>query len=144
MSEFGPEDERLEAIYDRLDELDPNTFETRAAELLHGLGFPKYMLERKTKDMSGEREGSVGVTLLLCVSVSRGWLLPKASIVSPCPPYCPHLAAAHLRAHTHTHTHTCTTHTYARTHRWLAHACGAGARAVCRPHAAAAGRAHKP
>eukprot|EP00878_Enallax_costatus_P000419 GHUV01000509.1.p1 GENE.GHUV01000509.1~~GHUV01000509.1.p1 ORF type:complete len:618 (+),score=174.18 GHUV01000509.1:250-2103(+) len=53
MSEFGPSDERLEAIYDRLDELDPNTFETRAAELLHGLGFPKHMMERKTKDMSG-------------------------------------------------------------------------------------------
>lgn len=38
----------------RLDELDPNTFETRAAELLHGLGFPKHMMERKTKDMSGK------------------------------------------------------------------------------------------
>lgn len=37
----------------RLDELDPNTFETRAAELLHGLGFQRHMMERKTKDMSG-------------------------------------------------------------------------------------------
>lgn len=54
MSEFGPEDERLEAIYDRLDELDPTTFETRAATLLHGLGFNRVMMERKTKDMSGE------------------------------------------------------------------------------------------
>jgi ATPase subunit of ABC transporter with duplicated ATPase domains len=54
MSENGPSDERLEAIYDRLDELDPNTFESRAAELLHGLGFSRVMMERKTKDMSGE------------------------------------------------------------------------------------------
>jgi hypothetical protein len=54
MSEHGPSDERLEAIYDRLDELDPNTFESRAAELLHGLGFSRVMMERKTKDMSGE------------------------------------------------------------------------------------------
>jgi ATP-binding cassette subfamily F protein 2 len=53
MSEFGPEDERLEAIYDRLEELDPNTFEVRAAELLHGLGFSRIMMARKTKDMSG-------------------------------------------------------------------------------------------
>lgn len=54
MSEFGPEDERLEAIYDRLDELDETTFEARAAELLHGLGFSRTMMERKTRDMSGE------------------------------------------------------------------------------------------
>ena len=39
MENFGPDDERLEAIYDRLDEIDPNTFESRAAELLHALGF---------------------------------------------------------------------------------------------------------
>ena len=49
----GPEDERLEAIYERLDEIDPNTFEVRAAELLHGLGFSKTMMNRMTKDMSG-------------------------------------------------------------------------------------------
>lgn len=49
----GPDDERLEAIYERLDEIDPNTFETRAAELLYGLGFSKVMMARQTKDMSG-------------------------------------------------------------------------------------------
>ena len=53
MSENGPDDERLEGIYERLEELDPNTFETRAAQLLHGLGFSKTMMARKTKDMSG-------------------------------------------------------------------------------------------
>lgn len=53
MSTVGPEDERLEAIYDRIDELDPTTFETRAAELLHGLGFSKAYQQRLTKDLSG-------------------------------------------------------------------------------------------
>ena len=32
-------------IYDRLDELDPTTFEPRAASLLHGLGFSKQQME---------------------------------------------------------------------------------------------------
>jgi len=53
MTEFGPEDERLEAIYSRLEEIDPNTFESRAAELLHGLGFSSKMMAKSTKDMSG-------------------------------------------------------------------------------------------
>jgi len=43
--QFGPDDERLEAIYDRLDELDPTTFEPRASQLLHGLGFSKAMMQ---------------------------------------------------------------------------------------------------
>lgn len=69
MSEFGPEDERLEAIYDRLEELDPNTFESRAAELLHGLGFSRIMMARKTKDMSGEccREGTTCMPAGACM-----------------------------------------------------------------------------
>ena len=49
----GPEDERLEQIYERIEELDPTTFEARAAELLHGLGFSRAMMGRATKDMSG-------------------------------------------------------------------------------------------
>ncbi|KAK9829985.1 hypothetical protein WJX72_009031 [[Myrmecia] bisecta] len=53
MTEFGPEDERLDAIYQRLEELDPANFETDAAKLLHGLGFNKQMMARQTKDMSG-------------------------------------------------------------------------------------------
>jgi len=38
MAEGGPGDERLQPIYERLEELDPATFEARAAELLFGLG----------------------------------------------------------------------------------------------------------
>ena len=62
----GPDDERLELIYDRLDEIDPSTFEARASELLHSLGFTQAMIHRATEDMSGgwrdesrAREGSV-------------------------------------------------------------------------------------
>jgi ATP-binding cassette subfamily F protein 2 len=53
MTENGPDDERLEGIYERLDSLDPATFESRAAELLHGLGFGPAMMKKCTKDMSG-------------------------------------------------------------------------------------------
>ncbi len=53
LENFGPEDERLEAIYDRLEEIDPTTFESRAAELLHALGFSETMIHRATEDMSG-------------------------------------------------------------------------------------------
>ena len=53
LSESGPGDERLQPIYERLEELDPSTFEARAAELLHGLGFDRPMMARATRDMSG-------------------------------------------------------------------------------------------
>merc|ERR1712178_273325 len=43
----------LEAIGDKLDKMDPETFEPRACELLHGLGFTRTMMEKFTKDMSG-------------------------------------------------------------------------------------------
>lgn len=54
MTDFGPEDERLEGIYERMEELDPAKFEVDAAKLLHGLGFDKAMMAKGTKDMSGE------------------------------------------------------------------------------------------
>ena len=53
MSEEGPEDPRLEAIYEKLEKIDPSTFEKRAGELLFGLGFSQTMMARMTKDMSG-------------------------------------------------------------------------------------------
>ena len=53
LAQGGPGDERLQPIYERLEELDPATFEARAAELLHGLGFNRPMMSRMTKDMSG-------------------------------------------------------------------------------------------
>ena len=44
---------QIQDIYDRLDELDPSTFETDASKLLHGLGFDRKMMAKGTKDMSG-------------------------------------------------------------------------------------------
>ena len=43
----------LEAIYDRLDQLDANKALARATTILHGLGFTKTMLDMKTKEFSG-------------------------------------------------------------------------------------------
>ncbi|KAF9312785.1 ABC transporter ATP-binding protein arb1 [Podila horticola] len=49
----GAENPLLDDIYDRIEQLDPSTFETRAATLLHGLGFMKKDMLKATKDMSG-------------------------------------------------------------------------------------------
>ena len=51
----GPEDERLEAINDRLSELDPTGSEPRARKILSGLGFADHLvpMDRPTKHMSG-------------------------------------------------------------------------------------------
>eukprot|EP00930_Biecheleria_cincta_P053054 TRINITY_DN383_c0_g1_i2.p1 TRINITY_DN383_c0_g1~~TRINITY_DN383_c0_g1_i2.p1 ORF type:complete len:608 (+),score=139.86 TRINITY_DN383_c0_g1_i2:141-1964(+) len=43
----------LQTIGDKLDKMDPETFEPRACELLHGLGFSQAMMGKFTKDMSG-------------------------------------------------------------------------------------------
>jgi ATP-binding cassette subfamily F protein 2 len=53
LEEEGPEADGLQDIYDKLDALEPSTFEKRAGELLYGLGFDKVGMEKKTKDMSG-------------------------------------------------------------------------------------------
>jgi len=53
MEKFGPDSPILMDIYDRIDELDPSTFEKRAGELLFGLGFDPVTMKKKTKDMSG-------------------------------------------------------------------------------------------
>ncbi|CCC70118.1 hypothetical protein NCAS_0E00480 [Naumovozyma castellii] len=51
--EEGPECELLEPLYERMDSLDPDTFESRAAVILIGLGFNSKTILKKTKDMSG-------------------------------------------------------------------------------------------
>jgi ATP-binding cassette subfamily F protein 2 len=43
----------LEAIYDRLDQLDANTAEARATSILHGLGFTTTMMGMTTREFSG-------------------------------------------------------------------------------------------
>ncbi|KDD77115.1 hypothetical protein H632_c16p1 [Helicosporidium sp. ATCC 50920] len=50
----GPEAEmRLEDVYERLDALESDTAEARAASILHGLGFDKHMQRQPTRDFSG-------------------------------------------------------------------------------------------
>ncbi|CUS24191.1 LAQU0S14e02256g1_1 [Lachancea quebecensis] len=51
--EEGPESDVLEGLYERMDSLDPSTFESRAAVILIGLGFNSKTIKKKTKDMSG-------------------------------------------------------------------------------------------
>jgi ATP-binding cassette subfamily F protein 2 len=54
MDKDGPEVEsRLEDIYERLDALESDMAEVRAASILHGLGFDKEMQAKKTRDFSG-------------------------------------------------------------------------------------------
>jgi hypothetical protein len=53
LTEDGPESPLLMPLYERMDELDPDTFEQRAGAILWGLGFNKEMMKRATKDMSG-------------------------------------------------------------------------------------------
>jgi ATP-binding cassette subfamily F protein 2 len=48
-----PNSDRLMDIYERLEELDASTAETKAARILHGLGFTHEMQHRKCRDFSG-------------------------------------------------------------------------------------------
>ena len=66
LEEEGPEAPALEDLHERMDELDPATFESRASVILIGLGFNSVTIKKKTKDMSGgwrmrvaSRQGSV-------------------------------------------------------------------------------------
>mmetsp|Transcript_1146 Transcript_1146/g.2553 ORF Transcript_1146/g.2553 Transcript_1146/m.2553 type:complete len:694 (+) Transcript_1146:192-2273(+) len=60
MGEIGDDEDRmaatqdkLERIYERLDELDVTTAEARATTILHGLGFTLKMQQMKTREFSG-------------------------------------------------------------------------------------------
>lgn len=53
METEGGESTLLDDIYERIDSMDAATFESRAASILHGLGFDKEYMTRKTKDLSG-------------------------------------------------------------------------------------------
>merc|ERR1711865_283867 len=60
-------DPRLESIYEKLEKIDPSTFEKRAGELLFGLGFSQAMMHRATKDMSGGWRMRVALSQALLV-----------------------------------------------------------------------------
>ena len=48
-----PENPLLDDIYERIENMDASTFESRAASILHGLGFTDERMKYKTKDLSG-------------------------------------------------------------------------------------------
>ena len=78
LGEDGPESDLLPDLYDRLDELDPSTFETRASTILVGLGFKANAndseggstIHKKTKDMSGGWRMRVALSKALFLSPS--------------------------------------------------------------------------
>eukprot|EP00455_Lapot_gusevi_P019667 TRINITY_DN2098_c0_g1_i1.p1 TRINITY_DN2098_c0_g1~~TRINITY_DN2098_c0_g1_i1.p1 ORF type:complete len:581 (+),score=162.89 TRINITY_DN2098_c0_g1_i1:148-1890(+) len=49
----GGDSELLHDINDRLEELNPETFEAKASKILHGLGFSVEMMAKPTSDLSG-------------------------------------------------------------------------------------------
>jgi len=53
LTEEGASSERLLSVYERIDELEPETANKRAGEILYGLGFNKMMQMKKTKEFSG-------------------------------------------------------------------------------------------
>ncbi|KAG2165791.1 hypothetical protein D6C84_04133 [Aureobasidium pullulans] len=70
LEEHGPEDPRLEEIYERMDGMDPSTFQTRASLILTGLGFNKKTIHKKTRDMSGGWRMRVALAKALFVKPS--------------------------------------------------------------------------
>jgi len=62
-----PDSPILEDLTQRMDDLDPGTFEHRASMLLRGLGFNSTDMNKKTKDMSGGWRMRVALGLCLFV-----------------------------------------------------------------------------
>merc|ERR1712025_345272 len=57
----------LDSVYQKIDDLDPDTFEKRAAVLLRGLGFSDPDMHKATKDMSGGWRMRVALGLCLFI-----------------------------------------------------------------------------
>lgn len=91
MVEEGPDSEILLDLYDRLDELDPSTFESRASTILIGLGFKASAelsdggstIHKKTKDMSGGWRMRVSLSRALFIAPSILLLDEPTNHVSP-------------------------------------------------------------
>ncbi|KAI9746594.1 MAG: ABC transporter ATP-binding protein arb1 [Claussenomyces sp. TS43310] len=66
----GPESPLLMDLYERMENMDPSTFSTRASLILTGLGFNKKTIQKKTKDMSGGWRMRVALAKALFVKPS--------------------------------------------------------------------------
>ncbi|KAL2315738.1 Ribosome biogenesis ATPase [Schizosaccharomyces pombe] len=64
------DDVLLESKYEELDDMDPSTFEAKAAMILHGLGFTQEMMAKPTKDMSGGWRMRVALSRALFIKPS--------------------------------------------------------------------------
>ncbi len=70
LEEEGADSPKLEDLYERIDGMDPSTFQTRASLILTGLGFNKKTMDKKTKDMSGGWRMRVALAKALFVKPS--------------------------------------------------------------------------
>ncbi|KAI9779142.1 MAG: ABC transporter ATP-binding protein arb1 [Geoglossum umbratile] len=66
----GPDSPILEDLYERMETMDPSTFQTRASLILTGLGFNKKTIHKRTKDMSGGWRMRVALAKALFVKPS--------------------------------------------------------------------------
>ncbi|KAK9384453.1 P-loop containing nucleoside triphosphate hydrolase protein [Lipomyces mesembrius] len=66
----GPESQILEELYERIESMDPSTFESRASLILRGLGFTATTIKKMTKDMSGGWRMRVALAKALFVKPS--------------------------------------------------------------------------
>ncbi|KAK9492820.1 P-loop containing nucleoside triphosphate hydrolase protein [Lipomyces doorenjongii] len=66
----GPESQILEELYERIESMDPTTFESRASLILRGLGFTNTTIKKMTKDMSGGWRMRVALAKALFVKPS--------------------------------------------------------------------------
>ncbi|KAI9824739.1 MAG: ABC transporter ATP-binding protein arb1 [Thelocarpon impressellum] len=66
----GPESPILMDLYERMETMDPSTFETRASLILTGLGFNKVTIHKRTRDMSGGWRMRVALAKALFVKPS--------------------------------------------------------------------------
>ena len=75
-----------QAIYERLEELDPSTFETDAIKLLTGLGFTQKMMAKCTKVRRARCHSAAPPAVLLTPSAPTLWAAALCCQACTCPP----------------------------------------------------------